>query len=100
MIALLPLRTWAGDVMAIQMAAPVGFAQTAAANDSAAVGHEMQAAEGDCPGHSSMALVAESKKSPQSHCSTCGTCQICHSVAIVVSTPVLMRLPTFVQAPS
>jgi hypothetical protein len=100
MIALLPLRTWAGDIMAIQMLTPAGFAQSAAVVDTPGPSHEMQKAEADCPGHSAQALDAAKKQSSPSHCSACVTCQICHSVAATVSAPELIAHAPFVQVPA
>jgi hypothetical protein len=100
MIALLPLRTWAGDIMAVQMLTPTGFSQSAAVVDLSGASHEMQKAEADCPGHSADASGAEAKLSPQSHCNTCVACQICHSVTITVSTPNLVAQLAFAQAPT
>ncbi len=99
MIALLPLRTWAGDIMAVQMLTPIGFSQSAAVNEIPGASQEVQKAEADCPGHSANASGAKAKQSPQSHCNTCVTCQICHSVTITVSTPNLVAQPPFAQAP-
>ena len=84
MIALLPLRTWAGDVMTLEMA--VG--QLASVTQtSSTMAH-------DCHGHNAelsyagsadsvVANVSESTESiSDGRCDTCGTCQLCHSVAL------------------
>lgn len=98
MIAMLPLRTWAGDVMAIDMAAgpPVASAQalqTHAAVDAATTAHhQAPAASGDCDDHAGKSPLAA-----QAHCKTCVTCQICHSVAIVMQVPAVM--PQLVDTP-
>ncbi|PQA78562.1 hypothetical protein [Rhodoferax sp. TS-BS-61-7] len=77
LIALVPLRAWAGDAMAIQMAA-----QTRAA--------DMVAAASPPPAHSNChEMQAEPATAPQtSHtadpCATCASCQACFTVALVV----------------
>lgn len=100
MIALLPLRTWAGDIMAIQMAAPTHAEQSTTVSDTASSVHEMQTVEADCPGHSASAAGGVSPDSSPDACSTCVTCQICHSVAIAVSVPDLLAQASFAQAPA
>jgi len=86
MIALLPLRGWVGDAMAMDMAAaalePAGMAS-------------------DCPGHAAPqatpadrpAGMEQGTDPAESHagtdCSHCGACQICHSVAL---TPMALPL--------
>ncbi len=79
MIALLPLRSWAGDVMAVSMATQA----LTTANAELVVKHvatDMQ----DCAGHSGSANdLPEAAASDEGHCKTCVTCQICHSVALV-----------------
>ena len=94
MIALLPLRSWAGDLMAVSMSTQV----LQVANMQFMASQTASAGE-NCPGHSS----AKNLKFPQTsaetatsqtedtdgHCKTCVTCQICHSVALVnvISVP-------------
>jgi hypothetical protein len=79
MIALLPLRGWVGDAMAMDMAAaalePAGMAS-------------------DCPGHADRQAGTErGTDHAESHagtdCSHCTACQICHSVAL---TPMALPL--------
>lgn len=93
MIALLPLRGWVGDAMALQMVLPGGLAHTAvhaSAPGSDAQAHGGAAADqhrhlattaprGDCTDH---ALGGTTE--PDSHCKTCTVCQTCHTVAITV----------------
>ena len=110
MIALLPLRTWAGDVMAIDMVAGAQSAspsasssalgQAASSVDSALAHHQMPSAI-DCEGH---AGTSSAESDAQAHCKTCVTCQICHSVVILaqapgVSPPDLTPALTVVGAP-
>ncbi len=79
MIALLPLRSWAGDLMAISMSTYA----LAAANANIVVKQVSSGME-DCAGHSgSHAEAAMPNASDDGHCKTCVTCQICHSVALV-----------------
>ena len=79
MIALLPLRIWAGDVMSVSMSAQ---ALTAASVEIVAP----QASGGmeDCAGHpDSVGEAAKAGAADDGHCKTCVSCQICHSVALV-----------------
>ena len=68
LILLLPLRSWAGDAMAIQMAAP-----------------PIAASHIDCAGHTDTAVEAAP------HCNTCASCQVCFNLAIV---PPVVQLHT------
>lgn len=95
MIALLPLRGWVGDVMAMER---LGQALTAA--PAAAVHgecHEAQAHHGQGTAHEDMSQPAgHASGHDQADCSGCTVCQICHSV-VLASTPVPARtaeLPT------
>ena len=92
MIALLPLRSWAGDVMAVSMSVQ---ALTAASSDI--VVQQASGAMEDCAGHpdsESEALMEGA--ADDGHCKTCVTCQICHSVALV-SIDVLASGPSDVN---
>lgn len=76
LIALLPLRAWAGDAMAIQMAAQAHshrMATMAEASAPHAKCHEMQAEP-----------AAPHTSPTQDHCETCASCQACFTVAITV----------------
>ena len=104
MIALLPLRGWAGDAMATGMAAgqlaQVHQRQIATksiathAHAASATAHfDHEAAEldarltvADCAGHGADDTDA-------SHCDTCSACQACHTVALADSAPSVP--PTF-----
>ena len=74
MIALLPLRSWAGDVMTLEMA--VGQL-------SGTVHAAIQEAP-DCHGQNSTLSSGGSvnDSATDGRCDTCGTCQLCHSVAL------------------
>jgi len=98
MIALLPLRGWVGDVMAMER---LGQALTTAPVVAAVHGecHEMQQHQGQDDAHEDMSQPAgHASGHAQGDCSGCTVCQICHSVALA-STPVpasAAELPTAV----
>ena len=93
MIALLPLRGWAGDAMATEMAAGqvAQMQQTYGATKSIAAkahaesvkadfDHETAVPDAvrtvaDCAGHGA-------EDTDSSHCDTCSACQACHTVAL------------------
>lgn len=96
MIALLPLRGWAGDAMATGMAAGqmAQMQQTHVATENIAA-HAHAASEkahfdydiaaphtgpmaADCAGHGA-------DDGDASHCDTCSACQACHAVALAHS---------------
>lgn len=96
LIALLPLRGWVGDAMAIGMAAQ----QVRVASISASVKHahaplelvhSHQAVSTDTDGaHVDECHVAAddaNSHSKHSHCESCALCQACHSVAISLAAP-------------
>ena len=98
MIFLLPLRAWAGDTMATQMANPTGKVgviaiETVAADanfksDAADFDHHDQV-QPKC--HESADLAAHSSSiagdTPESNpCQTCVACQACHTLALSPST--------------
>lgn len=79
LVALTAVRSWAGDVMAINMAMPthpVIATQTAA--------HE------DCPGSHTAAVTPNhsTDTAAADHCAQCASCQACFTVALV--TPIFM----------
>jgi len=96
MIALLPLRGWAGDVMATQMAASAvsieAVAIEAGASDAHETGgkasfiHQKQMFESsnvtsDC--HAQLGSHPDTANATNSeHCTTCPACQVCHTVAL------------------
>lgn len=105
LIALTPLRSWAGDAMAVRMAGsgPVELAMQAAPE------HD------DCPGHHDTAASASAQTLPdpgatakaddldtaQDHCGTCASCQACCTVALVAVPPVaLASVPHYSLPPA
>ncbi|MBX3657482.1 MAG: hypothetical protein KF740_03515 [Ramlibacter sp.] len=89
MIALLPLRVWAGDVMASQMLMQQLNAINTVANNghpkraSVALDSEMAATpHADCAGHGSAAGPGDDAPAGMD-CSTCVACQVCHSLALM-----------------
>lgn len=113
LIALLPLRGWVGDAMALQLTvAALSHTEIAIKKEAfGAIGtsasshfeHQTPAvhaaaeppamAHADCPGHDSSALPASphhggGAQHADGDCASCTTCQICHSVAL---TPVLLH---------
>lgn len=96
LIALLPLRGWVGDVMAMEL-----VSRTVAAVQPHA--HSGQVATNDCPhtqsGHDhagpAHAMAAEAMPldtdDGEAHaggdCASCTVCQICHSVALTAVLP-------------
>jgi hypothetical protein len=88
-MALLPLRGWAGDGMAIRMAGSV-----ASAHGDAPAQTVVASEHADCVKHakmvSALATVSQDKAAtgPASpdHCSTCPTCQACFTVGLLVPT--------------
>lgn len=106
LIALLPLRGWAGDAMATQMAAgQIQHSQSqqhgqqhdatktiaehqdtalaAAHFDHEEVAEALPAAEPDCAGHS----TGEGTHSADGHCESCAACQACNTVALSLTGP-------------
>lgn len=96
MIVLLPLRGWAGDVMATQMAAPALAQQVAQIAGTSTHNHEsgtpshthsdlVQAGAAtlapDCAGH---AGSGHSSPTDNSHCQSCVACQACHTLGLAV----------------
>lgn len=81
MLALLPLRGWAGDAMALASLAP--SAQHGAMVVTADC-HELRA------GHDTALTLHDGAHADEGHDSQCGDCQICHSVAL--ASPVLPLL--------
>lgn len=85
MIALMPMRGWAGDLMAVEMATQ----RVAVTDGNAAAASALHA---DCAGHSHAETAAATDSAePQdvhagAHCNTCIACQVCSSTALVVQT--------------
>lgn len=87
MIALLPLRSWAGDLMAMDMAAQSLAAAQAPAAPAApphwhpahADGQDLHHAVAPDPDHADGHVGAD--------CGSCAGCDICHSVALTTVLP-------------
>ena len=105
MIFLLPLRGWAGDVMATQMAGSAlaiekGAARAHETGAKASFHHQNQAvnispAVPDC--HEQMVSHSDTTDTLNNdHCSTCAACQSCHTVALYPTSP---RLATSFNRP-
>lgn len=105
MIALLPLRGWVGDAMAMEMVAATLQQPEIAMNSVAS--HADMAREttpfetrheamvhADCPGHAATASGSDTPAGSQhladaADCATCAACQICHTVAL---TPIPLQM--------
>lgn len=88
MIALLPLRSWAGDAMAVEAAAPAlgGPAPAGqAAMDDCHQNHGQAA--GHAMGHEAAPADTTQDEHTGADCGTCTACQICHSVALTAVLP-------------
>lgn len=96
MIALLPLRGWAGHVMAVDMAAQqIRAAQKATATQ--AEKENIAAMPADCP-MLTQAAGAENPADSNAHCS-CDTCELCLALASVKDTGLLAATFTPHTAP-
>jgi hypothetical protein len=94
MIALLPLRGWVGDVMAMEMAAGPSFAIKNIATSAYSTGTRglfsinSGNSNTECPGHADAAMDTNGNTpepqnpAAQGDCASCGVCQICHTVAV------------------
>ena len=91
MIALLPLRSWAGDLMALSMTTHgLQGASIELVTTTPQSSDEIQ----DCAGHpSSQSNATDTEAADNGHCKTCVSCQICHSVALVAIAPVSLDAP-------
>ena len=94
MVALLPVRGWIGDAMAVEMAAGAMSAtkniaqerHSTPASGSIASKNAPQA-HSDCAGHGSMANSDSSQTASTQAtdaCQGCSACQVCHTVALAV----------------
>lgn len=110
LIALMPLRGWAGDAMATRMVAaavvqqsPVAQAGGTHADTPGAPAHDhvladpagVQTVAPDCAGHGT---APASSSSDTSHCQSCVVCQACYSVALLLPVDAgdLSRIATVV----
>ncbi|HSV45388.1 MAG TPA: hypothetical protein VLJ58_06315 [Ramlibacter sp.] len=89
MIVLLPLRSWAGDTMAVQMAGSGAVAKVAAvvATVQAAAVPALAGHPPDCPGHAAAAAPQQAAVTPAADkldtpCGSCLDCQACSTVAL------------------
>jgi hypothetical protein len=121
MIALLPLRGWAGVVMAAEMSANMVMQYSNAINLVASPaypervtatfnGENEAKKQPECPGHAAQHAGPESASAtaheshlttPNSHCDNCGTCQVCNSVALSSGTgfqPAVLPPPSITPA--
>jgi hypothetical protein len=79
MIALLPVRGWVGNAMAVDMAArQVVQAQQGIPN--AESGAEASAMQEDCPMHAQASEV-KTPTADGAHCNACNTCELCLALA-------------------
>ena len=105
MIFLLPLRGWAGDVMATQMAGSAlaiekGASRVHETGAKASFHHQKQAvnispAVPDCH-EQGVSHSDTADTQTNDHCSTCAACQSCHTVALSPTSP---RLATSFNRP-
>ena len=99
MIALLPLRGWVGDAMALDLAGPHHAAATAApqaALPDCHTGHDAHAAH---MAPASPADQASDSAQADDDCGSCSLCQICHSVVLASVLPPLPSLQLGIAAP-
>ena len=90
MIALLPLRGWAGDAMAEQMALP-------SLQPAAQVG----ATHAHCAMHDTSADMTQAQDgSAQQHHDACTACQACHTLALeAVFSAMALPAPVHIMTP-
>jgi hypothetical protein len=95
MIALLPLRGWVGDAMAMELASETLEQPVSAIESGANHAHAMMVAadsdaktlmHADCQEH---APSPDDSSQAASDCETCTSCQICHTVALTPTLPQL-----------
>lgn len=97
MMALLPLRGWVADVMAVELAQPSqGAPHHAMAADPAPLHDCHQDHAGPAPMTEQQAHAQPADEHAAGDCGSCTVCQICHSVAMAVMLPPLpaAALPT------
>jgi hypothetical protein len=97
LIALTPLRGWAGDVMSVAMATE----QLTMAHESPLGNVKSSPAHPDCMGHSGHGTTATGDSGDTEgdqlagRCPTCSACQVCSSAALALQT----RIPLLLAAP-
>jgi hypothetical protein len=88
MIALLPLRGWVGDAMAMDMMtealhAPLHAIKSVASDDhTTGHGSHLEAHHADCAEHAAPAPTSDAAGSHDGNCASHAACQLCHSVAL------------------
>ncbi|SFC49117.1 hypothetical protein SAMN05216344_11949 [Polaromonas sp. OV174] len=112
MIALLPLRGWVGDAMAMEMALTQLQSPQHAMSSMASPAHEVgmdahamqQASAAEAPHAMTLAHDCagdDASHAASAHCESCSVCQTCHTVALspavadasrVFSAPTMPRL--------
>ena len=103
MIALLPIRGWLGDAMAVEMVqhslpAASLVAEEASPASVAADAHCHEAMEAADSGMDTMAHHDEGSSTDHQGCGTCTVCQVCHTVALG-GTPLIDIVHGAPQAP-
>lgn len=97
MIALLPLRGWVGDAMAMDMMSEAlhtpSHAIKSVATDTHPARHSghFEAHHADCAEHAAPAPTSDAAGSHDGNCASHAACQLCHSVAL--ATPPLTLAP-------
>lgn len=87
MIALLPVRGWVGNAMAVDMAAQQVMLAQATPEADAGSGAEASAMPEDCPMNAQASNTADMAGDPEApvadgaHCKGCNTCQLCLALA-------------------
>jgi len=99
MIALLPLRGWVGDAMAMEMASStINLSASVMASGTGSATGTLAAADSDtensvyieCSGHAG-SQDSDPNAAPQ--CKVCSDCQICHTVALTAVLEPLAPAP-------
>jgi len=108
MIALLPIRGWLGDAMAVEMVRhslpdATAVAEEASPASMAAQAHCHEAMEAADSGMDTMAHHAGSHDdnggADHQGCGTCTACQVCHTVALGGGMPLVDTVHSAPQAP-
>lgn len=86
MITLLPLRIWAGDAMALEMAFGAASSAVEATTQAVSACHSQSGDRSKVESEASITgdFPNPSGDSMDGRCDTCGACQLCHSVALAV----------------
>lgn len=117
LIALTPLRGWAGDVMAVAVAVATPAQHRAEVQGHIASNISAAAAEptdrvpagtphADCMGHSDHdAVTPGDADSPQdgdsgAHCAPCSACPLCSAAALALHTRIAPLIPAFQGVPA